>query len=82
MCTVSPKRLSSAHKKQNKLLYMPVERELLGAFVAAAHQEQQVPDGEQASPSAAGEECHAGVPGPGGERGLLVLHPALLEAPQ
>lgn len=47
---------------------------------AAAHEEQQVPDGEQAAAGAAGEKRHAGDPGCHRQRGLLALHPALLEA--
>lgn len=42
-------------------------------------EEQQVPDGEQASSRPAGEERHEGDAGHGRKRRLLVLHPALLQ---
>lgn len=47
---------------------------------ASAHEEQQILNGEQAAAGPAGEECHAGDAGRDGQRGLLALHPALLEA--
>lgn len=34
---------------------------------ASPHEEQQVPDSEQASPGPPGEECHAGHSGRDGE---------------
>lgn len=47
---------------------------------ASSHEEQQVPDREQAAAGAAGEKRHAGDAGCYRQRGLLALHPALLEA--
>ena len=53
---------------------------LLSSTTAVTLEEQQVPDREQASASAAGEERHESDSGLGRQRGLLVLHPALLQA--
>lgn len=47
--------------------------------VAAAPEEQQVPDGEQAAARAAREERDARLAGLVGQRGLLVLRLALLQ---
>lgn len=47
---------------------------------APAHEEQQVPDSEQAVAGPAGKECHASDAGCHGQRGFLAFHPALLEA--
>lgn len=42
-------------------------------------EEQQISDGEQASACSVGEKRHEGDVGHGWKRGLLVLHPALLQ---
>ena len=49
-------------------------------YTAIALEKQQVPDSEQTSACAAGEERHEGDFGLGWQRGLLVLHSALLQA--
>lgn len=46
----------------------------------AALEEQQIPDGEQAPTCAVGEKCHESDSRLCGKRGILVLHPALLQA--
>lgn len=48
-------------------------------LAVAACEEQQVPDSQQASASPAGEERHEGHSGQCWKRGLMVLHPALLQ---
>lgn len=59
---------------------VPPQLTLAFAFPAPPHEEQQVPDGEQAAASPAREKCHAGDAGCHRQRGILALHPALLEA--
>ena len=49
-------------------------------IAVASPEVEQVPDREQAPAGAAGEERHARLPRRGRQRGILVLHVAILQA--
>ena len=74
-----------ARQIQDTMQYIARKSRLKCLFFAASFsapplEVEQVPDGEQATARAAGEERHARLPGRGRQRGLLVLHLPLLQA--
>ena len=71
---------ASLWQPKHKLLCPHKSSLFYGMFSAAAPEKQQVSDSEQATASPPGEERHEGFAGRVGQRGLLVLHPALLQA--
>lgn len=73
------KDLFWTHLKRLIHRYQEWRGEFFTRVPAPPPEEQQVPDGEQASSRSAGEERHEGDAGHGRKRRLLVLHPALLQ---
>ena len=72
------------HMKTKKInwFYLKLQQVLANCFkflFTLGVSPAKVPHGEQAPPSSTGEERHEGLPRSGWQRGILVLHPAVLQ---